>query len=164
MTTSYTVLPSPIGRILLTADEDGALTGLRMEPHDIDPGWISAPGVFAEVTAQLTAYFAGELREFDVAIAPRGTDFQQRVWAALREIPYGETSTYGALAVKVGRPTAARAVGMANGRNPISLIVPCHRVIGANGKLVGFGGGVDRKRLLLDLESSGKPGSQQALL
>src|SRR5690606_40805710 len=101
---------------------------------------------------ELDAYFAGRLRAFSVPVAPRGTPFQQRVWAALREIPYGSTTTYGAIAAKLGAQAAVRAVGAANGANPIPIIVPCHRVIGANGSLTGFGGGLERKRFLLDLE------------
>ena len=150
--TLWTVTPSPIGDLLLTREGD-ALTGLLMEPHHVDPSWVRDDDAFGDVVAQLAAYFAGDLRDFDVALAPRGTDFQQRVWAALREIPYGETWSYGRLATRIGNPNASRAVGLANGRNPISVIVPCHRVIGSTGKLVGYGGGMARKRLLLDLES-----------
>ena len=102
---------------------------------------------------QLAAYFAGELTVFDLPLDLRGTDFQRRVWAALREIPYGRTRTYGELATALGAPSASRAVGLANGRNPISIVVPCHRVVGASGSLTGYAGGVDRKRALLDLEA-----------
>jgi methylated-DNA-[protein]-cysteine S-methyltransferase len=101
---------------------------------------------------QLREYFAGERRDFDLPLEPAGTPFQLTVWDALRGIPYAETINYGQLAVRVGNPTASRAVGLANGRNPISIVVPCHRVIGANGSLTGYGGGLDRKRTLLDLE------------
>jgi methylated-DNA-[protein]-cysteine S-methyltransferase len=104
------------------------------------------------VRKQLDAYFAGKLRAFDVALAPKGTPFQQKVWAALLTIPYGATRSYGQQAAAVGNPAASRAVGLANGRNPISVIIPCHRVIGANGSLTGYGGGMERKQLLLDLE------------
>ncbi len=152
----YTVLASPIGTLLLLMEDD-ALTGLYMEPHTIDPAWQRDDDAFVKVVAQLEAYFAGELREFDVPLAPRGTPFQLRVWEALREIPYGETWSYGQLASRVGNPKASRAVGLANGRNPLSVIVPCHRVIGSTGKLVGYGGGVERKRILLDLEAGTTP-------
>jgi methylated-DNA-[protein]-cysteine S-methyltransferase len=106
-----------------------------------------------EALRQLTAYFEGRLTEFDLPLEMAGTPFQRRVWDALREIPYGETSSYGELAQNIGRPSAVRAVGAANGRNPIAIIVPCHRVIGASGKLVGYGGGLPMKRMLLDLEA-----------
>jgi methylated-DNA-[protein]-cysteine S-methyltransferase len=106
-----------------------------------------------EARRQLEAYFAGELREFDLPLAPEGSEFQLRVWEQLRAIPYGETISYGELARRVGDPAAARAVGLANGRNPLPVIVPCHRVIGADGALTGFGGGLERKRRLLELEA-----------
>lgn len=156
--TSYSLVPSPIGELVLTA-EGGALTRLLMDGR-VDPAWRRDDGALRHVAEQLDAYFAGDLREFDVELAPAGTPFQQRVWSALREIPYGETWSYGRLADRVGNPNASRAVGLANGRNPIAVIVPCHRVIGSTGKLVGYGGGMDRKRLLLDLES----GARQDLL
>jgi methylated-DNA-[protein]-cysteine S-methyltransferase len=106
---------------------------------------------------QLASYFVGELREFSVEVALRGTEFQARVWAALREIPYGETRSYGELAAAIGAPAAVRAVGLANGKNPVSIVVPCHRVVGANGSLTGYGGGTDRKRTLLELEGAREP-------
>jgi methylated-DNA-[protein]-cysteine S-methyltransferase len=109
---------------------------------------------FAAAKEQLAAYFAGRLREFDLPLAPRGTPFQQQVWAGLREIPYGHTLSYGELARRIGYPAGARAVGLANGRNPISIIVPCHRVIGADGRLVGYGGGLENKQALLALEAA----------
>ncbi len=150
--------PRPIGLLTLVA-EDGALVGLYMDAqHNAPPTGASelldarsADG-FGPFVEQLLAYFAGELRRFDVPLAPVGTPFQQRVWAALREIPFGETATYGELAAAIGQPGAARAVGLANGRNPIGIIVPCHRVIGTDGKLRGYAGGVDRKERLLALE------------
>ena len=111
---------------------------------------------------QLTAYFAGELDTFDLPLAPRGTPFQRTVWAALQEIPYGETTSYGELAEQIGRPNAARAVGLANGKNPIGIIVPCHRVVGSGGDLTGYGGGLARKQYLLDFERAGA-GLQLAL-
>jgi methylated-DNA-[protein]-cysteine S-methyltransferase len=155
MATLYTTTDSPIGELLLTGD-GAALTGLYMQAgrrKRIDPAWERSDVAFADAVAQLREYFAGERREFDLPLAPRGADFQLRAWAALREIPYGETVTYGEQARRIGHPDAARAVGAANGQNPIAVIVPCHRVIGANGSLTGFGGGLERKRLLLDLEA-----------
>jgi methylated-DNA-[protein]-cysteine S-methyltransferase len=136
---------SPIGPLLLTGDGH-ALTGLYMGR---EPSGARDDSAFTHAREQLDAYFAGALERFDIALAPRGTEFQRRVWDALLEIPYGATTSYGALAAKIGRPDAARAVGLANGRNPISIIVPCHRVIGAAGALTGYGGGLERKRWLL---------------
>ena len=149
--TLYETVKSPLGPLLLIGDGD-ALTGLLMEGAP-RPGWSRDRAAFAEVAAQLEAYFAGELTEFDVPLAPHGTDFQRRVWAALVEIPYGETRTYGDLAAALGMPNACRAVGAANGRNPIGVIIPCHRVIGSTGGLTGYGGGLRRKRALLELEA-----------
>ena len=154
---------SPIGPLIIVADE-GALTGVYVADnrHAPTPDAPDAPdvpaaavGVVAEAAAQLAAYFRGELTAFDLPLALHGTPFQQRVWAALCEIPYGETTSYGALAAEIGQPTASRAVGLANGRNPISIIVPCHRVIGSGGRLVGYGGGLERKQALLALEQRG---------
>jgi len=115
--------------------------------------WREAPEPFVDAVAQLRAYFAGELTEFDLAFRPQGTPFQQSVWKALVGIPYGETTSYGAIAKAIGKPDAVRAVGAANGANPIPIVIPCHRVIGASGKLTGFGGGLDVKQKLLRLES-----------
>lgn len=115
-------------------------------------GPVSADPLLLEAAGQLRAYFAGDLREFDLPLAPRGTEFQRQVWAAVSAIPHGATATYSEIAAAVGRPSARRAVGAANGRNPLPVIVPCHRVIGAAGALTGYGGGLDRKRSLLDLE------------
>ena len=151
----FTRIDSPIGPLTLTGDGE-TLTSLHMELHRGRPG--PAPvarrddGAFRDAREQLDAYFAGELRQFDVPLAPIGSPWQMRVWDALREIPYGETVSYGEIAHRVGAPHAPRAVGTANGSNPIAIIVPCHRVIGANGKLTGYGGGLDRKRFLLGLE------------
>src|SRR4051812_11557516 len=150
-----TMIDSPIGEILLTA-EAGTLTGLYMGHADprVDIPDIGGTDRVLDATAeQLAAYFAGDLTDFDVPIAPRGTPFQQQVWAELRRVPYGSTATYGEVAARIGRPTASRAVGAANGRNPISIIVPCHRLVGSNGSLVKYGGGLDRKRFLLALEA-----------
>jgi methylated-DNA-[protein]-cysteine S-methyltransferase len=151
---TWTLLdPTPVGPLLLTA-EDGALTGLYFGAKPV-PGERDDDDPFLrEVAAQLGAYFAGRLRDFDLPLAPRGTPFQRSVWDQLRLIPYGTTTTYGTLARTLGNPGASRAVGLANGRNPISIVVPCHRVIGANGSLTGFGGGMSAKRVLLELESS----------
>jgi len=152
---SWTEVDSPIGPIVLVGDERG-LTGLFMAEHRYRPAehTFGEPDEvpFTAAAEQLSAYFAGSSTDFDVPLAPVGTPFQQRVWALLRQIPYGETTTYGELARQLGRPSAARAVGMANGRNPISIIVPCHRVVGSTGELTGYGGGLERKRFLLDLE------------
>lgn len=152
---SYDTLDSPLGELLLVGDRR-ALHGLYMQrgrhPKRISPAWTRAREPFAAVRAQLGEYFAGERREFDVPLAMHGSPFELRVWEALRDILYGATASYGEIARRVGRPSAARAVGLANGRNPIAVIVPCHRVIGADGSLTGYGGGIERKRLLLELE------------
>jgi methylated-DNA-[protein]-cysteine S-methyltransferase len=147
----FHTIDSPIGELLLTGN-GSALTGLHMEPFEVRPDWRRGPATFAAAEEQLRAYFAGELRDFDLPLAPRGTEFQLRVWDALRAIPYGETASYQEVAAMVGKPHASRAVGAANGRNPIAVIVPCHRVIGADGTLTGYGGGLARKRVLLELE------------
>jgi methylated-DNA-[protein]-cysteine S-methyltransferase len=145
-----TLHPSPVGDLLLTADDEGRLTGLWLR-HDGSP--TGGDGPFAAVHEQLDAYFAGELQEFDLPLAPHGTPFQVRVWDELTRIPYAETISYKELALRLGDPKLVRAVGTANGRNPLSIIVPCHRVIGADGTLVGYGGGLERKRWLLDHEA-----------
>jgi methylated-DNA-[protein]-cysteine S-methyltransferase len=154
--TLYATVDSPIGELLLTGDGT-ALHGLWMQAGDRPrrplPGWRRDDAAFAGARAQLAEYFAGARRTFDLALALDGTPFQLLVWEQLRAIPYGETISYGELARRLGKPDAARAVGLANGRNPISVIVPCHRVIGADGSLTGFGGGIERKRRLLALES-----------
>jgi methylated-DNA-[protein]-cysteine S-methyltransferase len=154
--TYFDTLNSPIGDLLLTSD-GSALTGLYMDAGKHGPamqsGWKRDPGVFKVARAQLKAYFAGELQDFDVPLAAEGTEFQRKVWATLREIPYGVTWSYVQLAERIGNPKASRAVGLANGRNPISIIVPCHRVIGANGSLTGYGGGLPRKKWLLAHEA-----------
>ncbi len=147
------VIDSPIGPLTLVADGD-ALAGLYMAEHRHRPV-IDAPrddSVLPRVREQLAAYFARELKEFDVPLGVAGSPFQQAVWAALTTIPYGESWSYGQLAAAVGRPGAARAVGLANGRNPVSIVVPCHRVVGSSGSLTGYGGGLERKRWLLDHE------------
>lgn len=152
---AHTVVDSPIGPLTLVA-VDGDLAGLYMGLHRHRPAAETFgerdPAPFTTVIRQLEEYFAGRRTEFDLPLAPAGTPFQHTVWAALREIPYGRTESYGHLAERIGRPGAARAVGLANGRNPVSIIVPCHRVVGATGALTGYGGGLDRKRQLLDFE------------
>ena len=156
----YTQFDSPIGPITLHADKE-SLTGLYMDveldasPH-LSEGeeWIENPkaGVLPSALRQLREYFAGKRRDFDLPLRAQGTAFQKTVWRNLCKIPFGVTWSYGELAKRIGQPSASRAVGMANGRNPISIIVPCHRVIGANGTLTGYGGGLDRKRWLLTHE------------
>lgn len=154
-TTICRTIDSPIGPLTL-AGHDGRLTHLRMQDQTHAPAtrsdWEDDPEAFPDVVDQLRRYFAGELHEFDVDLDLHGTDFQRRVWSGLLEIPYGETRSYGELAAQLGSPGAARAVGLANGRNPVAIIVPCHRVIATGGGLGGYGGGLDRKRLLLALE------------
>ena len=147
----YQLLPSPIGELLLTSD-GVALTGVYMEPHEIGASWRRDDAPLRPAIEQLLAYFAGERRDFDLTMSLPGTDFQRRVWEALRAIPFGTTISYGELARRVGQQSASRAVGAANGRNPISIVVPCHRVIGADGTMTGYGGGLDRKRWLLSHE------------
>ncbi|MGU3501225.1 methylated-DNA--[protein]-cysteine S-methyltransferase [Mycobacterium sp. C31M] len=152
----FRAIDSPVG-LLTLAGRDGRLQHLRMEDQTYEPsrdGWEVDDAVFPDAVAQLQAYFAGTLTDFDLDLDLIGTPFQRRVWEALLTIPYGETRTYGEIAVQVGSPTAFRAVGLANGHNPIGIIVPCHRVIGANGSLTGYGGGLNRKKSLLDLEKS----------
>ena len=155
-TTLYATFDSPIGELLATGDGE-VVTGLYMQDggHPVAAGadWERHDEAFAELRRQLGEYFTGARREFDLPLAPRGSEFQARVWDALREIPYGETESYGELAERIGHPGSARAVGAANGQNPIAVVIPCHRVIGASGKLTGYAGGLERKRLLLDIES-----------
>ncbi|MEV2276467.1 methylated-DNA--[protein]-cysteine S-methyltransferase [Nocardiopsis sp. NPDC049922] len=150
--TRYATMDSPIGELTLFGDAE-SLSGVWTSTKTIPENWDRDQPAFTEAIDQLEAYFAGELREFDLPLAPAGTEWQLKVWAALTTIPYGETASYGQLAEELGRPTASRAVGMANGRNPISIIVPCHRVIGADGSLTGYAGGLERKKFLLALES-----------
>jgi methylated-DNA-[protein]-cysteine S-methyltransferase len=157
--TDYLEVASPIGALLLVGD-GSSLTALHLPESGrtppVDPAWAKADrdgdGVLARAARQLGEYFAGERTSFDLPLAAQGTAFQQRVWDALRTIPYGATASYGEIAAQVGSPGASRAVGLANGRNPISIVVPCHRVIGADGSLTGYGGGLPAKRALLDLE------------
>lgn len=149
--TYYTHTDSPLGRLLLVSD-GAALTGLDLTDRRPDPGWVRDAGPFADVERELADYFAGRLTAFTVPVRPAGTPFQQRAWEMLRSIPYGQTVSYAEQARRLGRPTASRAVGSANGKNPVCIVLPCHRVVASDGSLGGYGGGLDRKRLLLDLE------------
>ena len=156
--TIWTTMSSPVGDLLLTGDgysldtlhlSDSRRPTMALNGHRRDED------AFAETRTQLVEYFDGDRTTFDLSLTPKGTIFQLRVWDALRKIPYAATASYGEVAAAIGSPNASRAVGMANGRNPIAIVIPCHRVIGANGSLVGYGGGLDRKRRLLELEASG---------
>ena len=153
---SFTTMESPLGPLLLVVDAVG-LRRVSFENRKrrapLQPDWKEDKVPFAEVIRQLQAYFRGELKDFDLPLALEGTDFQLQVWRGLRTIPYGETISYGQLAERIGNPKAVRAVGLANGCNPIPIIVPCHRVIGSDGSLTGFGGGFPNKKKLLALES-----------
>jgi methylated-DNA-[protein]-cysteine S-methyltransferase len=152
---TYRIVESPVGQLIVAGDGDG----LRMlafagadRPFAPNPEWRRDQDSLAHVCGELDAYFRGDLRRFTVPVVPEGTPFQRRVWAALCEIPYGETISYGELARRLGDAKAVRAVGLANGANPIAIVIPCHRVIGSNGSLVGYGGGLPIKQALLDLE------------
>ena len=153
--TCYTYYTSPVGSLLLAGDAQG-LSLIAFEsggrPAPAGAGWRDDPAALRPALEQIGAYFAGELTEFDLTLAPAGTGFQRQVWGALREIPYGQTLSYGELARRIGRPGASRAVGAANGANPLPVVIPCHRVIGSDGGLTGFGGGLDVKLWLLDHE------------
>ncbi len=153
---NYTVIESPVGELLASADPAGQITGLHFldgRTPARDSNWVRGERSLAPLRLQLEEYFAGERRAFELDLAPSGTPFQLSVWRALCAIPYGETASYGEIAAAVGQPGAARAVGGANNRNPIAIVVPCHRVIGAGGSLTGYGGGLPRKRQLLALEA-----------
>ena len=151
----YTTLPSPLGEIVITSD-GAAITGLYLPGNS---GYKTAkagtnnPKLFKQAAGQLKEYFTGKRTGFDLSLAPKATEFQKQVWAALRKIPHGKTTSYGALAKKLGKPTASRAIGNANGKNPICIIIPCHRVIAANGKLGGYNGGLKAKEWLLAHEA-----------
>lgn len=155
--THYAYMTSPVGRIRFVGDGH-ALSRLALEseghPRPLPPTIREDTSSFAAAREQLTAYFAGELREFELQLDPEGTEFQQAVWRQLRAIPFGSTMSYGELARRVGNPAASRAVGAANGRNPIAIVVPCHRVIGSDGSLTGYGGGLPRKTWLLQHEAN----------
>jgi methylated-DNA-[protein]-cysteine S-methyltransferase len=156
---SHAVIDSPIGPLTLIA-QDGRLTGVHMEVTRYEPDAAAlgalvpcdADPVLEAAASQLRAYFGGELTSFELPLTLAGTGFQRTVWEGLQTIPYGQTISYGGLARRIGQPSASRAVGLANGRKPVSIVVPCHRVIGADGSLTGYGGGMDRKRFLLGLE------------
>lgn len=155
-TLQYRTVDSPVGPLTL-AGRDGRLMHLRMVDQTYEPsrdGWELDDAAFPDAVDQLAAYFAGERTVFDLELEMVGTPFQRRVWDVLQTIPYGETCSYGDIAREIGSPGAFRAVGLANGHNPIGIIVPCHRVIGSNGSLTGYGGGLERKRALLELERS----------
>ena len=155
MPSAYAYLNSPVGTLLLACDSSG-LRRIKFPnpggPARPRPEWREDWSCLAEPIRQLRAYFAGDLESFDLPLAPEGTAFQQRVWSELCTIPYGGTISYGELAKRIGNPKASRAVGLANGSNPIPIVIPCHRVIGANGKLTGYGGGLAVKEKLLALE------------
>jgi methylated-DNA-[protein]-cysteine S-methyltransferase len=161
MSEFFTTMDSPIGEIVLQSD-GRSLTGVFThgpKPKALRQGERNPNDkVLARARKELTAYYAGMLKDFKVPLAPHGTPFQQRVWRALLEIPFGETESYGQLARRIGSPNAARAVGLANGRNPIAIIIPCHRVIGSSGALVGYGGGLPRKKWLLEHEARFRTG------
>ena len=151
----YTQMESPLGPLLLVGDKS-ALHAVEFvngrKPPRLHPDWKKDSKPFVEAVCQLLSYFSGELEEFNLPLAPQGTEFQRKVWDNLCDIPYGETISYGELAKRIGNPNASRAVGLANGSNPIPIIIPCHRVIGSNGKLTGYGGGLPIKEKLLALE------------
>jgi methylated-DNA-[protein]-cysteine S-methyltransferase len=153
--THYTYMQTPVGRLLLVGNDSGlkciafAKGTMAMRPKK---GWEANVARFGEAIRQLEAYFDGKLRNFDLELAPEGTPFQLSVWKALRQIPYGTTVSYGEIARRIGRPRAVRAVGAANGKNPLPIVIPCHRVIGCNGRLTGYGGGLHIKKALLDIE------------
>ncbi len=154
--TSQLVMESPVGPMRLAADDEAITQVMFAEPDAVltDPGEEVSP-LLSEAARQLRAYFAGDLREFDLPVTSRGTAFQRRIWSQLERIPYGVTSSYGEIAGRLGLPMgASRAVGTANGANPIAIVVPCHRVIGATGKLIGYAGGLERKKYLLNHESA----------
>jgi methylated-DNA-[protein]-cysteine S-methyltransferase len=150
------IVDSPIGRLFLAATDEGLTHILFLEGPDDEPAVVQGSGeaarIVRETRRQLADYFAGRRREFDLPLAPAGTAFQLAAWRALAEVPYGKTMSYGELARRMARPNAVRAVGAANGANPIPIVLPCHRIIGANGTLTGYGGGLDKKRRLLELE------------
>ena len=159
-TVLFRTVDSPVGLVTIAGDGT-VVTNVRMTDQTHEPvgrdGWQHEPAAFPEATEQLRSYFDGERTVFDLAIRLDGPEFHRRVWDALLEIPYGETASYGEIAGRIGSPGAARAVGLANGRNPVGIIVPCHRVIGSDGSLTGYGGGLEVKRALLELEGATLP-------
>jgi len=159
----YRYIDSPVGKLLLAGDDEGLKTiGFPEGKGRVEPGadWSRDESAFQDAKSQLDEYFSGRRKRFDLKLAPHGTSFQLDVLGALQDIPYGETRSYRDIAIGVGRPRAVRAVGAANGRNPLPIVIPCHRVVGADGSLTGFGGGIQVKRYLLDLER-GDPTSTQ---
>jgi methylated-DNA-[protein]-cysteine S-methyltransferase len=156
---NYCYMDTLVGRLLLVGDEQ-ALRMINFQggrhPQQPDSGWRQRVEAFGEVISQITEYFAGRRRQFDLSLMPNGTPFQQRVWRALLDVPYGATISYGQLAARIGQPTASRAVGLANGSNPLPIVIPCHRVIGSNGKLTGYGGGLPIKERLIALEQGAR--------
>lgn len=163
----YTMMESPIGRLMLVGSEAG-LRAIHFTREGVPPtpeaSWQHDPALFVDAVRQLTEYFAGERQAFTLALDSQGTPFQQEVWAALEAIPYGQTTSYGVLAGQLGRPSAARAVGAANGQNPLPIVIPCHRVVGSNGALTGYAGGLAIKRALLELEGVSVAPEQPTLL
>lgn len=161
---AYELIASPVGELLVFGDESG-LRGLHMRDgpaaRDLEPDWTRSSALTAEAADQLDEYFAGERSGFDLPLAPRGTEWQSRVWRAVGEIPYGERLSYGTVAARLGRPRSARAVGLANATNPLSILIPCHRLVGSGGELTGYAGGLERKRALLDLEAGASPPAQR---
>lgn len=158
--TYYSTIDTPLGELWIAGGASG-LSHINLpsqrslsSAHRESSGWQRDETAFADAKQQLSAYFAGELKQFDLQLAPQGTEFRQAVWAALRQVPWGETVSYAAIARAVGKPKAVRAVGAANGANPLPIVVPCHRVIGANGQLTGYAGGLHIKQFLLELEGS----------
>jgi O-6-methylguanine DNA methyltransferase len=149
----YSRVESPVGTLLLVVSECGLVT-LQFGRGKIDAGWVESAEKTAPYARQLEEYFSGRRRRFDLPLDLRGTDFQKRCWQELLKIPYGETRSYAQIAQAIGNPAAVRAVGLANGQNPIAIIVPCHRVIGSDGSLTGYGGGLEVKRKLLELEGA----------
>lgn len=163
----FDLFDTELGELLLATQGDAlCLLDYQAGTHarQVQPDWLRAPQRFAAVKAEVTAYLAGELMDFSIAVAPQGTLFQQQVWQALQTIPYGHTASYADIAERIGRPQAVRAVGAANGANPISLIIPCHRVIGKNGSLTGYAGGLDVKQRLLALEQPAVAMGQASLI
>ncbi len=151
----YTEIKSPLGRLFLTMEQErltNVCMNLQKRTVEVQPEWISSEKPFRAIAKQFAEYFRGKRHEFDIPLSMTGTEFQRSVWNELRKIPYGTTTTYGEIARRIDNPKAVRAVGLANGQNSIPIIVPCHRVIGSNGKLTGFGGGLENKALLLQLE------------
>ncbi|MCZ6872382.1 MAG: methylated-DNA--[protein]-cysteine S-methyltransferase [bacterium] len=159
----YSYMASPLGPILIAGDAAG-LRLINFQPDSAlsqpAPDWVEDRQPLREALDQLDAYFAGTMQDFTLKLAPAGTPFQQSVWHALQDIPYGETTSYGTLAKQLGKPKASRAVGAANGRNPLAIVIPCHRVIGSTGKLTGYAGGLDLKKALLALERRYAPSSE----